>query len=74
MEAMSTHDSAKAVALLEVITPQWELGAPEAYDTPLLLLLLDHKKEQTWVICRDVDGPGPSVCHTEWSKSERINK
>ena len=32
-------------------------------------LLLSHKKEQNWVICRDVDGP--RVCHTERSKSER---
>ena len=29
----------------------------------------DIKKEQNWIICRDVDGP--RVCHTEWSKSER---
>ena len=36
---MSTHDSAKAVALLEVITPQWELGAPEAYDTPSIVAI-----------------------------------
>ena len=28
-----------------------------------------NKKEQTWVICRDVDGP--RVCHTERSKSDR---
>ena len=27
------------------------------------------KKEQNWVICRDVDGP--RVCHTEWSEPER---
>ena len=32
-------------------------------------ILLSHKKEQSWVICRDVDGPRD--CHTEWSKSER---
>ena len=33
-------------------------------------ILLSHKKEQNWIICRDVvDGPGD--CHTEWSKSER---
>ena len=32
-------------------------------------LLLSHKKERNWVICRDVDGPRD--CHTEWSKSER---
>ena len=32
-------------------------------------ILLSHKKEQNWVICRDVDGP--TVCHTERSKSER---
>ena len=32
-------------------------------------ILLIHKKEQNWVICRDVDGP--RECHTEWSKSER---
>ena len=31
--------------------------------------LLSHKKEQNWVICRDVDGSRD--CHTEWSKSER---
>ena len=32
-------------------------------------ILLSHKKERNWVICRDVDGPRD--CHTEWSKSER---
>ena len=32
-------------------------------------ILLSHKKEQNWVICRDMDGH--SDCHTEWSKSER---
>ena len=32
-------------------------------------VLLSHKKEWNWVICRDVDGPRD--CHTEWSKSER---
>ena len=32
-------------------------------------ILLSHKKEQNWIICRDVDGPW--VCHKEWSKSER---
>ena len=32
-------------------------------------ILLGHKKEQKWVICRDVDGPRD--WHTEWSKSER---
>ena len=32
-------------------------------------ILLSHKKEQNWVICRVVDGPRD--CHAEWSKSER---
>ena len=32
-------------------------------------LLLSHKKEQNYAICRDVNGPRD--CHTEWSKSER---
>ena len=32
-------------------------------------ILLGHKKEQNWVICRDV--AGSRDCHTEWSKSER---
>ena len=31
-------------------------------------ILLSHKKEQNWVICRDMDGS--RECHTEWSKSE----
>ena len=35
-------------------------------------ILLSHKKEQNWVICRDVDGSRD--CHTEWSKSERENQ
>ena len=35
-------------------------------------ILLSHKKEQNWVIYRDVDGPRDH--HTEWSKSERENK
>ena len=32
-------------------------------------ILLSHKKERNWVICRDMDGSRD--CHTEWSKSER---
>ena len=32
-------------------------------------ILLSHKKEWNWVICRDVDGPRD--CHIEWTKSER---
>ena len=35
-------------------------------------ILLSHKREQNWVICRDVDGSRD--CHTECSKSERENK
>lgn len=26
-------------------------------------ILLNHKKEQSWIICREVDGP--RICHTE---------
>ena len=32
-------------------------------------ILLSHKKEWNWVICRGKDGP--RQCYTEWSKSER---
>ena len=32
-------------------------------------VLLSYKKEENWVICRDVNGPRD--CHTEWNKSER---
>jgi len=32
-------------------------------------ILLSHKKEQNWIICRDVDGP--RNCHSEGRKSER---
>ena len=32
-------------------------------------ILLSHKKERNWVICRDVDESRD--CHTEQSKSER---
>ena len=32
-------------------------------------ILLSHRMEQNWVICRGVDGPRD--CHTVWSKSER---
>ena len=32
-------------------------------------ILVSHKKQQNWVICRDVDGP--RECHTEWNESER---
>ena len=35
-------------------------------------ILLSHKKERNWVICREVDGPRD--CHTEWSKSERAKQ
>ena len=33
------------------------------------VILLSHKKERNWVICRDVDASRD--CHTEGSKSER---
>ena len=32
-------------------------------------ILLSHKKEWNWVMCRDMDGPRD--CHTEWSKPGR---
>ena len=32
-------------------------------------ILFSHKKEQNWVICRDMDGPRD--CQTDWTKSER---
>ena len=32
-------------------------------------ILLSHKKEQNWVVCREVDESRD--CHTKWSKSER---
>ena len=32
-------------------------------------ILLSHKKEQNWVICRDVSGPRD--CQIEYSKSKR---
>ena len=36
---------------------------------PYNRILLSHKKEQNWVICRDVYEP--RICHTDWSQSER---
>ena len=33
-------------------------------------ILLSHKEERNWVICRDVDGPRDG--HTEWSKSKKL--
>ena len=32
-------------------------------------ILLSHKKEWNWVICKDVDRPRDG--HSEWSKSEK---
>ena len=32
-------------------------------------ILLSHKKEWDWIICRDMDRPRD--CHTDWRKSER---
>ena len=32
-------------------------------------IILSHKREWNWVICRDM--AGPRVCHTEGGKSER---
>ena len=32
-------------------------------------ILLSHKKERNWVICRDVDGPRDF--YTEWIKSKK---
>ena len=35
-------------------------------------VLLSHKKEWNWVICRHINVFGD--CHTEWSKSERVKQ
>ena len=35
----------------------------------IMTILLSHKKEWSWVICKEVDEP--RVYYTEWSKSER---
>ena len=35
-------------------------------------ILLSHKGERNWVICRDVDGPRD--CHTEWVSQKEKNK
>ena len=32
-------------------------------------IILSHKKERNWVICRDVDESRD--CHEEWGESER---
>ena len=32
-------------------------------------ILLNHLKEQNWVLCSDVGGPGG--CHTEWSQKNK---
>ena len=34
-------------------------------------ILLSHNKEQSWVICREMEGP--RECHTEGSKKEKTN-
>ena len=34
-------------------------------------ILLSHKKERNWVICRDVDGPRDSVIQSEVSQKEK---
>ena len=52
--------------------PGIELCAVSSHQVSLLqsgVIILIHKKEQNWVICRQVDGP--RLCHTEWRKSER---
>ena len=33
-------------------------------------ILLSHKKEQNWIICRDVDGPR-DVIHSDVSQKEK---
>ena len=35
-------------------------------------ILLSHKGEQSWVICRDMNGP--RECHTKWINLERENQ
>ena len=35
-------------------------------------ILLSHKKEQNWIICRDVDGPG-DIIQSEVSQKEKNN-
>ena len=32
---------------------------------------LSHKKEQNYAICRNVDGPGETVIHSEVSQKEK---
>lgn len=34
---------------------------------------LSHKKEQSYTICRDVDGPGETVTHSEVSQKGKTN-
>ena len=34
-------------------------------------ILLSHKKEQNWAICRDVDKPRD--CHTKWVRITIVN-
>ena len=80
----SSHEEAKVLEFqLQHQSFQWTprtdllqdglVGSPcsprdsqESSQTPQLL---NHKKEQIWAICGDMDGCRD--CHTEWSKSER---
>ena len=57
--------------VLEGLIPARLIGKMDKDDVVHIynVILLSHKKERNWVICRDVDGP--RYCHTEWSKSER---
>ena len=35
------------------------------------VVVLSHRKEWNWIICREMDGP--RTCHTEWSQKEKSN-
>ena len=63
-----THTSV-FIALLLTIARTWKQPSCPSTDEWIKKLvhiynaiLLSHKKEQNWVICRDVDGPRD--CHT----------
>ena len=62
----SPHRVNKTILYVYVSIPALQEDVVQIHDR----ILFSHKKKQNWIIYRDVDGY--RVCHTKWSKSERV--
>ena len=68
-KTMIQKDTCNPIFTVALFTIARSWKQPKCPSTGEWIKKMWHKKEQNWVIFRDVDGPG--VCYSEWTKSER---